>query len=56
MNREGHKRFHIDLAPEEDALLSKLAAALTKKLGVRVTRIATTAMAIKLMAKQEKVK
>lgn len=53
MSRDGYKRFHLEVSPEEDALLDKLVVALSAKTGLRISRIQATRLAIQALAKKE---
>jgi hypothetical protein len=52
---EKHIRFHIDLAPDDAKLLDKLAVHLSNKKEATVIRADAIRIAIRQMAKQEKI-
>jgi hypothetical protein len=47
MNEEQHIRFHIDLTPEDNTTLIRLAGALTTQIGVRVTKLEAIRLSIR---------
>ena len=47
MDMKAHVRFHIDLTPEDNLTLLRLAGELTSRMGVRITKLEAMRLAIR---------
>ena len=56
VHMDKHIRFHIDLEPDDAKILDKLAVHLSKQKEAIVTRASATRIAIRAMAKQERIR
>lgn len=47
MDMKPHVRFHLDLSPEDDKTLLRLAGELTSRMGIRVTKLQAIRLAVR---------